>query len=1297
MSLSPVRLLALVSALAVSAAAEGAGPRRVLVLSDSPSDDAWLAELEAGLNEGAEPFAVIRRAVTGGDDRLLQGLLASYAPAFVVSRQALPAPVRNAIPSSGSARTTAKRILAKAGAGSPRGGSLAALRARARAHLELSSDAGAEAALRGVHALAPDDPDALLELLRLRRLERPWPAIDAAVRLAALPGRSADQRADALLAGAELRARVGDAAAAQRDYESALSLRPRDAEASLGLARVMRESPLEALRHAARAVDAAPGSAEALRVLAEIHRDLDDHAAARESLERALRLAPDDLDSLALMVRAKRGRPEEAAAHADRAQAVAEKAPRWYRPDAYRLCARMRLDLGDRARAALLYKRALAIDPEDLNALQDLARLRLDRPQEPIRLLAGPSGREPSSDDMSEEAIGRALSANPDDLEALSQLLGIRREQGRLLEASALAKRFHEAVPKAPSWMHSSAYRLLAQLAWEIGDPSRAWLAARERDWWALDEVRLRMRPAGGGVEYASAEVRVAEARAELGDEAGAEERLRRVLETFPGDLHALEALLRLKASQRRFSEALAFAERLEKAGAGAPAWRRAAAAVQTAQMRLELGDEAGAEKSLRTALGYFPEDLPALQGLLRLLTSRGRFGEALPYAERLEKAGAQAPAVQRAAACAQKARIELALKDAAGAEKSLARSLALAPEGPALPMMLDLALSQGRYGEALPYAETLEKALSRAPPVERAAAAEKKARILLELKDEAGAEASLKRALAFLPEGPASPMLLNLTMSQRRFAEALPYAESLERAAAQAPPRERAAILAQKARIQLELEDEAGAEKSLAEAHALFPEGPALPMLLHLATTRRRFAEALAWVEKLETAGARTLPRERAALAVRKAQIQLELKDEAGAEKSLGRALRLFPEGPALPMLLELMIAQRRHAEALAYAETLDKNSARAGARERAEVFEKKARVQLELKDEAGAEKSLGRAMSLFPEGPALPLLLELMLSQGRFAEALPYAERLEPSGAPRERAASLARKARIQLELKDEAGAEKSLAESSRLFPEGPALPMLLNLAMTRRRFAEALSLAERLERASPQAPPRERAALLVKTAQIRLELKDEAGAEKSLERALASAPDDMEALWMLFEAKGRSPREALAAVASRRPAEDRGRAVWLALHGHALALNRDDAGALRDISAAVDLDPDGVCFGPLFDRRRSRLDARYFDRCLVRFPSNAALYSDRGVSRYLAGRQDEAMADFRKAVALDPGHLAARMNILSMLSGQGRFAEALAEADAAVAAAKDRESPLFLQIRDLRPSLSSKINKK
>lgn len=88
---------------------------------------------------------------------------------------------------------------------------------------------------------------------------------------------------------------LGDAEAATRDFERALSLRREDVNALLALARtrLQRGQTAEADRLARRALLFDPDSAAAHVVVAEAATARRDHAAAAVSYERALRLQPD--------------------------------------------------------------------------------------------------------------------------------------------------------------------------------------------------------------------------------------------------------------------------------------------------------------------------------------------------------------------------------------------------------------------------------------------------------------------------------------------------------------------------------------------------------------------------------------------------------------------------------------------------------------------------------------------------------------------------------------------------------------------------------------------------------------------------------------------------------------------------------------------------------------------------------------------------------------------------------------------------------------------------------------------
>ncbi|MDE2511995.1 MAG: hypothetical protein KGL74_12805 [Elusimicrobia bacterium] len=356
-------------------------------------------------------------------------------------------------------------------------------RAASAAFLGLALGLGGVSACRRSDSRGPDD---YRLAVRRRAGSDEFPAaLSAARRWAELPGLTPAQVAEALCAGAEVRAMTGDAAGAADDFRKALALHPGDARALIGLARALRETPEDALPFADRAVDAAAtlrDRAAAGRLAAEIRLDLGDAAGARARLETALTLAPDDLEARRDMVRAKRSRPMDAAVDAARADQAAGRVPLWSRPDAYRLCARIWLELKDYPRAEADLGRALALDPDDLDALELLVQLKREAPRGTSAAAAAPPA--PAADAaLSENEVQAALRADPLDLDALRRLIALRRSQGRAKEAGELARRFTDAVESAPVWQQAAAYHLITRVWLDLGNHPMA----RQTLWKARD------------------------------------------------------------------------------------------------------------------------------------------------------------------------------------------------------------------------------------------------------------------------------------------------------------------------------------------------------------------------------------------------------------------------------------------------------------------------------------------------------------------------------------------------------------------------------------------------------------------------------------------------------------------------------------------------------------------------------------------------------------------------------------------------------------------------------------------
>ena len=453
---------------------------------------------------------------------------------------------------------------------------------------------------------------------------------------------------------------------------------------------------------------------------------------------------------------------------------------------------------------------------------------------------------------------------------------------------------------------------------------------------------------------------------------------------------------------------------------------------------------------------------------------------------------------------------------------------------------------------------------------------------------------------------------------------------------------------------------------------------------------------------------------------------IKLELQDPQAAERAqrgLDRDRRL-----ALQTIISVQLELGLHKDALAYAQRLLETSEKAPPSERADAYLLRARIELALKDEVGAEASLKLALETAPDHvTTLRELVSLKLASRKALEALTWAERLietAEKAPPSERASAYRLRAQVQRELKDEAGAETSLELALMAAPDdAPTLQELASLKLASQRPEEALALVERLITAAKKAPASERADAYRQKAQIQRKLDDEAGAQASLKLALDREPGNARTLEELsslglaeqrqkaqaqrarddkvggqvsLKLAGGRPQEALALLDGHPPSDARLQAPWLVLRGLARMMLKERAVALEDLGAAIRLDPMAACFDKLLLNNRHRLAAPYFDLCVERFPKDPALRLDRGVARYLSGQTDGALEDFRKAVELKPDYPEAYLSMASALSASRRPAEALAAADKAVELAKGRSGPIREQSVALQSSLRKAVRK-
>ena len=121
--------------------------------------------------------------------------------------------------------------------------------------------------------------------------------------------------------------------------------------------------------------------------------------------------------------------------------------------------------------------------------------------------------------------------------------------------------------------------------------------------------------------------------------------------------------------------------------------------------------------------------------------------------------------------------------------------------------------------------------------------------------------------------------------------------------------------------------------------------------------------------------------------------------------------------------------------------------------------------------------------------------------------------------------------------------------------------------------------------------------------------------------------------------------------------------------ALQGKGIALMRigDNAAAYDALRQAVDIDATQWrawnALGYYHDSQRNWSDAdKSYAHALAADPESALVYNNRGFSRLLQHRFDEAIDDLSRALELDPVLEATRLNLRLVLAWRGRYARAM-----------------------------------
>ena len=402
-----------------------------------------------------------------------------------------------------------------------------------------------------------------------------------------------------------------------------------------------------------------------------------------------------------------------------------------------------------------------------------------------------------------------------------------------------------------------------------------------------------------------------------------------------------------------------------ERPAEALPYARKAAAHLLVGELQVDLGDAVGAEASFKRALDSADGDLDAHHAMVRL--KRGRKKEAFVYAERAERAAAKAPLWRRSAAQRLSARIWIELEEHPRAAKNLMRALRAEPDD------YDALLTLVQLKERLP-----QKTIDWTPSAEGVSQGD-------------SAQDDELEALRKLSEG---------LRAQGRFPEAAAQAQRLSRTVWRAPLWQQEAAHRLSAELWLSLGRSTQAFQSLSRALESNPDSIAARRML-LGLRRPGDEDGAFAASDIDGFSSRYF---------RVAELRLELGDRAGAKESLKRALELNADNAAASRLLtrlegaasdgldelgrlfEDSLSGSAYWQALAYADRIAADP-RASVSRRADAFRAAGELRLQLGDYPGAARDLERATGAVPSSSDLFHLAEAKREQPD--EALPFADR--------------------------------------------------------------------------------------------------------------------------------------------------------------------------------------------------------------------------------------------------------------------------------------------------------------
>ncbi|MCF4164837.1 tetratricopeptide repeat protein [Zavarzinia compransoris] len=226
-----------------------------------------------------------------------------------------------------------------------------------------------------------------------------------------------------------------------------------------------------------------------------------------------------------------------------------------------------------------------------------------------------------------EKLFLKALDFDPDNVNALTGMAGLRMQSGRAAEALKYMNRAIEIEPTLRTEYHD-----LYDAARFMNDYYAASGAAK-RGRYSQAERLLRPLVAGKAKERSIAVALLASVLASQKKYAEAETYYRQALRLRPRDKNVITGLYRVLVARGKLAEANALADRvpsdIRADVAGDMARAEAAKAVSAAEARARAGDMPGAMAAYREAIGKAPDDPWARLAYARLLREQGRAADA--------------------------------------------------------------------------------------------------------------------------------------------------------------------------------------------------------------------------------------------------------------------------------------------------------------------------------------------------------------------------------------------------------------------------------------------------------------------------------------------------------------------------------------------------------------------------------------------------------------------------------------------------------------------------------------------